>query len=112
MILIVIQFYLSKSGRSYFEEFLVGLSSIDRASVLAVFEDIKLFGFKALGCQFRQIDGKLWEIKIRAPESGYRFFYVTFKPDHICVLHSYKKQSQKAPAKEIQLAKKRLAEIL
>jgi len=50
------------------------LSIQDRAMVLAVFKDIQLYGFRARGCEFRQVEGKLWEIKIRAPTGGYRFF--------------------------------------
>jgi len=107
-----VTFAAAASGRSYFEKFLQKLSTQDRAVVLAVFQDIQLHGFKAKGCEFRQIEGKLWEIKIRAPTGGYRFFYVTLSADHIHVLHSYKKQGQKAPATELDVARKRLKEVL
>ena len=107
-----VTFAAAASGRSYFEKFLQKLSTQDRAVVLAVFQDIQLHGFNAKGCEFRQIDGKLWEIKIRAPTGGYRFFYVTLSAAHIHVLHSYKKQGQKAPVTELDVARKRLREIL
>jgi phage-related protein len=107
-----VTFASAASGRSYFEKFLQKLSTQDRAVVLAVFQDIQDYGFSAKGCDFRQIDGKLWEIKIRAPTGGYRFFYVTLSADHIHVLHSYKKQGQKAPVTELDVARKRLKEIL
>ena len=84
----------------------------DRAVILAVFKDIQNYVFDAKGCDFRQIEGKLWEIKIRARAGGYRFFYVTVAPDHIHVLHAYKKQGQKAPIKELEVARKRLREVL
>jgi phage-related protein len=77
-----------------------------------VFQDIQNYGFEAKGCEFRQIESKLWEIKIRTSTGGYRFFYVTLTRSHIHVLHSYKKQSQKAPLKELDIARKRLKEIL
>ena len=107
-----IEFHRARSGRSYFEGFLDNLAAQDRAAILAVFQDIKIHGFNALGCQFRQIEGKLWEIKIRTPGDGWRFFYVTVAPDLIYVLHSYKKQGQKAPKHELDLARKRLKEVL
>ncbi len=107
-----IEFHQAKSGRSYFESFLDDLPIQDSAAILAVFEDIKTHGFNALGCQFRQIDGKLWEIKIRTSGGGWRFFYVTLAPDLIYVLHSYKKQGQKAPKHELDVARKRLKEVL
>ncbi len=107
-----VTFAAAASGRSYFEKFIQDLSTQDRAVILAVFQDIQMYGFEAKGCEFRQIESKLWEIKMRAPNGGYRFFYVTLNLAHIHVLHSYKKQGQKAPAKELEVARKRLKEIL
>ncbi|WP_413585934.1 type II toxin-antitoxin system RelE/ParE family toxin [Bdellovibrio sp. HCB274] len=110
--MIRITFATAISGRSYFEKFLHELSLQDRAVILSVFQDIQIHGLGAKGCDFRQLEGKLWEIKIRAPTGGYRFFYVLLASDHLHVLHSYRKQGQKAPTKELELAKKRLREIL
>ncbi len=107
-----IEFHRSGSGRSYFEDFLNGLPKRDRAEILAVFSEIRTHGFAAMGCQFRQIEGKLWEIKIRTAGGGWRFFYASLAADYIYVLHSYKKQGQKAPPKEIEVARKRLKEVL
>ena len=107
-----IEFHRSTSGRSYFEDFLKKLPIRDKAAILAAFEDIQKYGFDALGCQFRQIDGKLWEIKIKTASGGWRFFYITLQPDLIYVLHAYKKQGQKAPVHEIEVARKRMKEVL
>ncbi len=84
----------------------------DRAGILAVFEDVQLHGFDALGCQFRHIEAKLWEMKIRTIAGAWRFFYVMLSPDELYVHHSYKKQGQRAPKHELEVARKRLKEIL
>ena len=107
-----ITFYVSSSGRSYFERFLDEIPRQDKSQILAVFEDIKNYGLNALGCQFRPIEGKLWEIKIRTSGGGWRFFYVMLSSDHMHVLHSYRKQTEKAPKHELNVARKRLKEIL
>ena len=65
-----VSFFSSNSGRCYVEVFIDDLSVIDRAAVLAVLKDIEIYGLSATGCQFRQIEGKLWEIKIKAPHGG------------------------------------------
>ena len=44
--------------------------------------------------------------------AGYRFFYVTIKHSLTILLHAYKKQSQKAPKKEIEIAEKRMLEVI
>ena len=107
-----VTFAAAASGRSYFEKFLQDLSIQDRAVILAVFKDIQDHGLGAKGCEFRQIEGKLWEVKVRAPTGGYRFFYVFLAADHMHVLHSYRKQGQKAPPRELEVARKRLKEAL
>lgn len=107
-----VTFVAAASGRSYFEKFLKDLSTIDRAVILAVFKDIQEYGLGATGCEFRQIESKLWEVKVRAPTGGYRFFYILLASDHMHVLHSYKKQGQKAPSRELEVARKRLKEVL
>jgi phage-related protein len=112
LIVMKVTFASAASGRSYFEKFLQGLSVQDRAVILAVFQDIQTHGLEAKGCEFRQLEGKLWEVKVRAPTGGYRFFYVLLASDHMRVLHSYKKQGQKAPPKELAVARKRLKEVL
>ncbi len=105
-------FHTTSSGRCHIEGFLNRLSITDRAVILAVFSDIREHGLAALGCQFRQIDGKLWEIRISAPGGGYRFFYVLLASDLLYVLHAYRKQGQKAPVRELDVARKRLREVL
>jgi len=42
-----VTFAAASSGRSYFEKFIQDLSLQDRAMILAVFEDIRNFGFDA-----------------------------------------------------------------
>lgn len=112
MVVMRIMFHASGSGRSYIEGFLKDLTSQDRATVLAVFDEIRYYGFSAVGCEFRQIEGKLWEIKIRTASGGYRFFYTMLSGETMYVLHAYKKQSQKAPKQELEMARKKLKEVL
>ena len=107
-----VAFHKSHSDRAYIEDFLADLDVRDRAMVLAIFSDIQTNGLSAKGCHFRQIEGKLWEIKIRAASGGYRFFYVMLSSENMYILHAYRKQSQKAPVRELELARKRMREVL
>lgn len=94
------------------QEFLQVLSVDDRAAIFAVLTDVQQHGFAAVGCQFRQVDGKLWEIKIRAPGGGYRIFYVSMSGGTVVLLHAYKKKTQKAPLKDVKVARQRMKEVL
>lgn len=112
MILMKISFFSSNSGRCYVEDFIDDLPAPDQAAILAVLKDVEVHGLSVVGCQFRQIEGKLWEIKIKAPNGGYRIFYVMLSGVEMMCLHAYKKQGQKAPKKELETARKRLKEVL
>lgn len=93
-------------------DFIGTMQEKDQAKILACLKNIEELGFDSPRVQFRQIRGKLWEIKIHASSAGYRFFYVGLHSNTLVLLHAYKKQSQKAPNKEIAIAEKRLLEVL
>lgn len=107
-----IVFYTKERGRQPVYDFIKRLPTKDRARVLACLKSIEDLGFDCPRVEFRQIKGSLWEIKIRIQSGGYRLFYVTVCSDTIVLLHAYKKQSQKAPRKEIEIAEQRMTEVL
>jgi phage-related protein len=107
-----IKFFTLRSGKSPVLSFLQSLEKPDRARIFGCLKSIEEFGFDCPRVDFRQIDGKLWEIKIKTASGGFRFFYVSVMKQIIILLHAYKKQSQKAPEKEISTARSRLKEVL
>ncbi len=88
------------------EKYLEALEANERALLLDVLDEIRQHGFEA-GLVTRQIEGKLWEIKA----SRHRVFYVTIKGPVMILLHAYKKQGQKAPRSEIEVARARMKEV-
>ena len=106
-----IKFYQKGSGKQPVVDFLEKLPSEDNARITGCLQNIEKLGFDSPRVTFRQIRGSLWEIKIKTHRGGYRLFYVCIKSDNIVLLHAYKKQSQKAPKKEIETAEKRMLEV-
>ncbi len=106
-----IKFYQKQSGKNPVAEFLNDLPSDEIARLAGCLKNVEELGFDSPRVQFRQIKGSLWEIKIKTSRSGYRFFYVCIQKEVIVLLHAYKKQSQKAPKQEIELAEKRMMEV-
>jgi len=104
--------FYKKTKNSPVHEFIKKLQAQDRLRIWACLKSVEELGFDCPRVQFRQIRGKLWEIKIKTANSGYRIFYVTIKQSLMILLHIYKKQSQKAPKKEIEIAEKRMLEVL
>lgn len=103
-----VTFYTTASGRSPVLNYIEDLAKSERARVLEALDQIENLGFDAVRIQFRQIEGKLWEIKV----SQHRVFYVLIKSEEMVLLHAYKKQGQKLPTKEKEIARKRIKEIL
>jgi len=95
-------FYIKSNESSPIIDFIEKQDKRTKAKILGCLESIELLGIESNRVQFRQIEGKLWEIKIRTVNVSFRLFYVQLKLT-LVVLHGYKKQSQKAPDKEIQI---------
>ena len=102
---------MKASGKSPILDFIDELNFKDQTKLLGCLESIKEMGFDSSRVDFRQIENKLWEIKVKLSSGGYRIFYVTLAKKRMVLLHVYKKQSQKAPKKEIEIALKRMEEV-
>ena len=103
-----VTFFKTGSGRSPVLEYILDLAKPERARLLEALDQIERYGFKATRMQFRQIEGKLWEIKA----SAHRVLYVVIDRDEMVLLHAYKKQGQKLPLKERDIAIHRMKELL
>ena len=101
-------FFATAAGRCPVLDYINSLAKPERARVLEALDQIERRGLAAIRVRFRQIEGKLWEIKI----GSHRVFYVMIDGDEMVLLHAYKKQQQKLPVKEREIAIRRLKELL
>jgi phage-related protein len=60
----------------------------------------------------RAMGGQLFELRVRGQEGIARVFYGTAVAQRIIMLHVFIKKSQKTPAKELDIARRRLQEVL
>lgn len=60
----------------------------------------------------RSMGDKLFEIRIKGKEGIARAFYCTRVGDRIVILHVFVKKTQKTPIKELDIARRRLKEVL
>lgn len=59
----------------------------------------------------RSMGNGLFELRVKAEEGIARVFYCCVVKQHILVLHSFVKKTQKTPIKELEIAKTRLREV-
>jgi phage-related protein len=52
------------------------------------------------------------ELRVKGDGATVRIFYYVRKADAIIVFHAFQKKSQKTPSREIELARRRLQEVL
>jgi phage-related protein len=107
-----IKYYLTPSGRNPVNEFARSISKEDQGRFVEVFLGIQEYGLEYDRVIFRQLEGKLWEIKFSAKGGGYRIAYVVIEKDSMVWLHAFKKKSQKTPKADLEVAKRRAKEVL
>jgi phage-related protein len=107
-----VTFYQTSSGRVPVREFIDSLSIQDQAKFWAVYKFIQENGLDCPNVQFRQLKGKLWEIKFSSVGVGYRIAYVLIERDLMVWLHAFKKKTQQTPKNDLDMAVKRMKEVL
>jgi len=58
----------------------------------------------------KHLEGKLWEIRMKARPGIARAIYITAKEQRIIILHAFVKKTQKTPRAALELARQRLKE--
>lgn len=99
--------YYSEAVQEMIGDWPVGI----RAYYARLAERMRAFG-PNLGMPFtRSMGPGLFEIRARGKEGIGRAFFCTVVERKIVILHAYLKKSQKAPARELEVARKRLADV-
>lgn len=107
-----VYYYKTDSGRSPVIEYIESLTEAEQARFFDVFTEIEKSGLDAARVAFKPLAGKLWEIKFSALGGGYRILYVLMGKESMVWLHAFKKKTQKTPARHLNLALKRLKEVM
>jgi phage-related protein len=106
-----ILYYQTASGRQPVREYVSELPSIDRKIITADLELVRDMGIVAAPVMTRKLTDKLWEIKTGTRHQQ-RLFYCTMSGEAMVLLHACKKQKQGAQRGDVELAHKRMKEIL
>ena len=108
-----INYWRNPSGKAPVEKYIDDISNKqERAELFSTLQGIQEHGTDAVGVDFRQIEGKLWELKIRAQGNQHRIFYAVLRGNEMILLHAYLKKTAKAPLREIEPARQRLKQLM
>lgn len=103
-----IVFYIDHRGKCPPLEFINKLPVIDQAKIRNALLLLQEFGPNLNTPHAKQIKENLWELR----PGGIRLFYFVYIDNKFVILHGYRKQSQKAPGREIETALRRMYELL
>ncbi|MDO8754884.1 MAG: type II toxin-antitoxin system RelE/ParE family toxin [Anaerolineales bacterium] len=89
-------------------DYINSLSPRDKVKVSNTLRLLEEFGTALAMPHARHIEGKLWELR---PDNN-RLFYCLYNGKQFVVLHGFRKKTMQTPEKEIQIALRRMDELL
>jgi phage-related protein len=103
-----VRFFKTEAGNEPAREYLRSLEKADRQVCGAMLRAVQDYGLDAPGVQKRQLEGKLWELK----PDRHRLMYVMVAGPTMVVLHGCKKEGRKASKADLDVARKRMKQVL
>ncbi len=83
-----------------------------RARLVRLLETVENVGLEALRApHVRHLEGKLWELRVRAEGGIARGIYVTATGRRMVVLHVFAKKSRKTPRRALETARERMKQV-
>jgi phage-related protein len=83
-----------------------------QARLIRLLEMIENVGLEQLRePHVKHLEGKLWELRAKAPEGIARGLYVTVTRRRVIVLHVFVKKSQKTPRGALDIARERMKQV-
>lgn len=106
--------YYPEGNRGPVREHLTALAKERPKAFARLALDLEILGAEGLRSQqiaIRPLGDKLWELKRRYDGIQYRLFFGVWK-NAVWLLHSIEKKSAKTPKDDLELARKRLREVM
>ena len=83
-----------------------------RARLVRLLEAVENVGLDALPApHVKHLEGKLWELRVRAEGGTARGIYVTAAGRRVVILHVFAKKSRKTPRRALETARRRMKEV-
>lgn len=112
-----IEFYKDRTGKEPIVEYIRELNERAKKSkehrirlkkILEYFEVLSQYGTRAGVPYVKHIEGEIWELR----PTNDRIFFFYWQEETFVMLHHFIKKTQKTPAREIEQAKRNLADFI
>ncbi|MEW6418957.1 MAG: type II toxin-antitoxin system RelE/ParE family toxin [Nitrospirota bacterium] len=109
-----IEYYETPVGKCPVKEFIDSLSSESKAKYIFIADLLEEYGIGVKEPYVKPLAGtkKLFEIRVKDKSNIHRILYFTFTGRRVVLLHGFTKKTEKTPAREIEIAVKRMEEYI
>ncbi len=107
-----VEFYTDQNGNKPVKEWLLALEIKTRAKLFRNIELLEKMGLSITEPYVKPLKDKLYEVRVKDFRGIYRVIYFAHTGKRFILLHGFVKKTQKTPAKEIELASRRMKEML
>ena len=104
-------FYRDEKEREPVQEFLRSLDTRAQARLIWSIEQLRVRNISARYPLVEHIEGDIFELREESSTNIYRILYVLYIGRRIVLLHGFQKKTQKTPKREIELARRRAADV-
>ncbi len=110
----IIEYYVSENDKCPVKDFIDDLTSEGKAKYIMITDLLEQYGIQVREPYIKAITGKkkLFEIRIKDKSNIHRIIYFVFTGKTLILLHGFTKKTQKTPAREIEIAEKRIKDYL
>ena len=107
-----VNYYTEENGTQPVKEWINGLDIKLRSKIFKSFELLEQFNINLKSPYAKPLEDKLYELRVKDQKGIYRIIYFAYTGREFIMLNGFIKKTQKTPKKEIELAKKRMKEVL
>ena len=107
-----VNYFTDSEGNQPVKEWIKGLDKKLRLKIYRTFELLEQFNLNLKAPYVKPLEDKLYELRIKDQKGIYRVIYFAYTGREFIMLNGFIKKTQKTPKKEIELAKKRMMEVL
>ena len=107
-----VNYFTDKSGKQPVKEWIDALDMKLQLKIFRAFELLEEFNINLKAPYVKPLPDKLYELRIKDAKGIYRIIYFAYTGQTFIMLNGFVKKSQKTPEREIELAKKRIKEVL
>jgi phage-related protein len=101
-----VHFYQDSNGRFPARDWIAGLDAKARARIERTIGLLQAQGTLLGDPHSRHVRGKIWELRVPFRGMAYRVLYFAAMGHEFVVLHAFAKKTDKAPARELAIAKR------